>query len=63
MSFWPEFITPQGEMMKLVSGQILKDFINSKEFKERTISEKDREKQIMMASGLKPTDMIVVIVK
>jgi hypothetical protein len=63
MAFWPDFITPQGEMMKLVSGQILKDFINSKEFKERTISEKDREKQIMMVSGLKPTDMIVVIVR
>jgi hypothetical protein len=61
--FWPDFITPQGEMMKLVSGQILKDFITSKEFKERTISEKDRQNQISMASGLKPTDMIVVIVK
>jgi Domain of unknown function (DUF4933) len=63
MPFWPDFITPQGEMMKLVSGQILKDFINSEVFKEAKISGNDRQKQIIMASGLKPTDMIIVIVK
>jgi hypothetical protein len=63
MPFWPDFITPQGEMMKLVSGQILKDFINSEVFKEAKISGNDRQKQIIMASGLRPTDMVVVIVK
>ena len=34
MPFWPDFITPQGEMMKLVSGKIIKDYVNSDEFKE-----------------------------
>ena len=64
MPFWPEFITPQGEMMKLVSGRVLKDYINSDEFKRASISEeKERQKQISMASGLRPTDMVVVIVK
>jgi hypothetical protein len=63
MPFWPDFITPQGEMMKLVSGKILKDYVNSPGFKEAAISEKERQKQISMASGLKLTDMIVVIVK
>jgi len=63
MPFCPDFITPQGEMMKLVSGQILKDYINSEVFKEAKISGNDRQKQIIMASGLRPTDMVVVIVK
>jgi hypothetical protein len=61
--FWPEFITPQDEMMKLVSGRVLKDYINSDNFKKSTFSEEKKQKQISMASGLRPTDMIVVIVK
>jgi hypothetical protein len=63
MPFWPEFISPQGEMMKLVSGRVLKDYINSATFKKSTVSEEKKQKQISMASGLRPTDMIVVIVK
>ena len=63
MPFWPEVITPQGEMMKLVSGKMMKDYINSTEFKEAGISEEDRQKQSSMASGLKDTDMIILIVK
>jgi hypothetical protein len=63
MPFWPEFITPQGEMMKLVSGRVFKDFINSAEFKKSSVSEEKKKKQISMASGLRPTDMVVVIVK
>jgi len=63
MPFWPDFITPQGEMMKLVSGKVMKDYVNSDEFKKSSVSEEKKRKQISMASGLKPTDMIVVIVK
>ena len=63
MPFWPEFITPQGEMMKLVSGKVFKDYFNSDEFKKASVSEEKRQKLISMASGLRPTDMIVVIVK
>jgi len=63
MPFWPEFITPQGEMMKLVSGSVIKDYVNSAEFKKAKISAENRQKQISMASGLKPTDMIVIVVK
>jgi Domain of unknown function (DUF4933) len=63
MPFWPDFITPEGEMMRLVSGRVLKDFINSDEFRKASISEEKKQKQISMASGLKPTDMVVVIVK
>jgi len=63
MPFWPEFITPQGEMMKLVSGRVFKDYFNSDEFKKAPVSEEKRQKLISMASGLRPTDMIVVIVK
>jgi len=61
--FWPEFITPQGEMMKLVSGRVFKDYVNSEDFKKSTVSKENKQKQISMASGLRPTDMVVVIVK
>jgi hypothetical protein len=63
MPFWPDFITPQGEMMKLVSGRVLKDYIDSDKFKQRPITEEKRQKQISMASRLRPTDMVVEIVK
>jgi hypothetical protein len=63
MPFWPDFITPQGEMMKLVSGRVLKDYINSDEFKKSSVSEEKKQKQISIVSGLRPTDMVVVIVK
>lgn len=61
--FWPEFITPQGEMMKLVSGKIIKDYVNSEEFNKADISQENRRKQISMATGLRLTDMVIVIVK
>jgi hypothetical protein len=61
--FWPDFITPQGEMMKLISGKVIKDFVNSSEFKNSAVSGEKRQKLISMASGLKPTDMIIMIVK
>jgi hypothetical protein len=63
MPFWPDFITPQGEMMKLVSGKVLKDFINSSEFKNSLVSGEKRQKLISMSSGLKATDMIIMIVR
>jgi hypothetical protein len=61
--FWPEFITPDGEMIMLVSGKMIKDYINSSEFKEAIISDANRQKQVSLAHGLKPTDMILVFVK
>lgn len=63
LPFWPEFITQQGEMMRLVSGKALKDYMNSSSFKSSNISEENRQKQISMISGLKNTDMIIMIVK
>lgn len=61
--FWPDYITPQDEMMKLVSGRAIMDYVNSEGFKTANISEENRRKQISMASGLRPTDMVIVIVK
>jgi hypothetical protein len=63
LPFWPDFITPQGEMMKLVSGKVLKDFVNSSEFKNSAVSVEKRQKLISMASGLSATDMVIMIVK
>jgi hypothetical protein len=63
MPFWPDIITPQGEMMKLVSGKVIKDYVNSAEFKEANISDDNRQKLNSMVSGLKNTDMVIIIVK
>jgi hypothetical protein len=49
--------------MKLVSGKVFKDFVNSSEFKNSAVSEEKKQKQTSMATGLKPTDMIIMIVK
>jgi hypothetical protein len=61
--FWPDYITPQGEMIKLVSGKMIKDYINSPRFKESTISEETRKKQISIGTELKPSDMVLIYVK
>lgn len=61
--FWPDIITLQGELMKLVSGKIMKDYVNSSGFKDANINEENRKKQISLASGLRNTDMIIIIVK
>jgi len=63
ISFWPEFITPGGEMMKLISGSMIKNYLNSVEFKTKVITEDDREKQTSMASELRDQDIVVIIVK
>ena len=63
MSFWPDYITPQGEMIKLVSGKMIKDFINSARFRESTISEEDRKKQNSIGTELKSSDMVLIYVK
>jgi Domain of unknown function (DUF4933) len=61
--FWPDFITPQGELIDLVTGKLLKNYINSSEFKNLEISQEARQKQISLANGLRPTDMILIFVK
>ncbi|MBN1819097.1 MAG: DUF4933 domain-containing protein, partial [Prolixibacteraceae bacterium] len=61
ISFWPEFITPEGNMMMVTTGQKIKQYINSEEFKTKTLPEAQRQKQIEMASELGNTDVIVMI--
>ena len=63
MPFWPDYITPQGEMIKLVSGKMIKDYINSPKFTESTISEENRKKQLSIGADLKPSDMVLIYVK
>ena len=63
MPFWPDYITPQGEMIKLVSGKMINDYVNSSKYKESTISEGNRKKQISISINLKPSDMVLIIVK
>jgi hypothetical protein len=63
MPFWPEFITPKGEMMKLVSGKNIKDYLNSESFTKGPATSDQRRKQVSLANGLKDRDMIVIIVK
>jgi hypothetical protein len=61
--FWPDFVTPQGELIDLVTGKLLKNYINSSEFKNLEISQEARQNQISLANGLRPTDMILIFVK
>lgn len=63
MPFWPDYVTPQGEMIQLVSGKIIGDYINSPGFRESTISEEIRKKQISIGTNLNPSDMILIYVK
>ena len=63
MPFWPDIITPKGEMMKLVSGKVLNDYLKSTGFKNANISDENRKKQFSFASGLRNTDMVIIIVK
>lgn len=63
MPFWPDYITPQGEMIKLASGKMIKDYINSTKFRESTISEGNRKKQISVGTELRPSDMVLIFVK
>jgi hypothetical protein len=63
MPFWPDYVTPQGEMIQLVSGKIIGDYINSPGFRESTISEEISKKQISIGTNLKPSDMILIYVK
>jgi hypothetical protein len=61
ISFWPEFVTPEGNMMMVITGQKIKQYINSEEFKTNTLPEAQRQKQIKMARELRNTDVIVMI--
>lgn len=63
LPFWPDFITPQGEMMKLVSGKIIKNFMNSSGFTDKKLPTENRTTLMSLASGLKNTDMVIMIVK
>jgi hypothetical protein len=63
LPFWPDYITPQGEMMKLVSVKRMNDYISSDAFTKADISIEQRQKLSSMISGLKPVDMIIMIVK
>jgi hypothetical protein len=63
MPFWPDFITPQGEMMKLVSGKMMKDYLSSEAFTKAGISSERRQEMSSRMAGLKPTDMIIMILK
>jgi hypothetical protein len=61
--FWPEFITPHGEMMMLVSGKNIKDYLNSEAFTKGPVTSDQKRKQVSLANELKDKDMIVIIVK
>lgn len=62
ISFWPEFITPEGKMLMMVSGRMMKEYVNSNDFASNTMSEEQRQKQIGMANALVDSDKLVVMV-
>lgn len=63
ISFWPEFVTPEGKMLMMVSGKKIKDYVNSDEFRKRELPDEQRQKQIKIAGELNEFDIIVMLVK
>ncbi len=63
ISFWPEFITPKGNMLMLVTGKELKEYIKSNEFENNDLTAEQRQGQIDKAQVLKNNDIVVMIVK
>jgi hypothetical protein len=63
ISFWPELVTPKGNMLMLVTGKELKEYIKSNEFENSDLTTEQRQKQIDMAQGLKNNDIVVVMIK
>jgi len=62
ISFWPEFVTPKGDMLMLVTGKEIKEYVISKDFQNKEIPEDQRQKQIQMANELNVNDKIVIVV-
>lgn len=63
ISFWPDFISPDGKMLKLVSGKMMKEYINSETFNKSTAALVKKERLISLFEQLKPTDMVIMVVK
>lgn len=61
--FWPEYVTPDGKMLMLVSGKMMKEYVNSIDFKNTVMTEKQRQKQIGMANALSDFDKLVMVVE
>ena len=63
ISFWPEFVTPNGSMMMLATGEQIKQYVNSDEFIAKKPSQNQRQKYIDMANNLGNNEIVVMLVK
>jgi len=62
ISFWPEFVTPKGDMLMMTTGKNLKEYVLSNEFKEGVVDKEKRINYLRMVKGLKNDDKLIVVV-
>ena len=62
ISFWPEFVTPKGNMLMLITGKEIKEYVGSKDFQDKELPEEKRQRQIQMANELNKNDKILIVV-
>jgi len=61
--FWPDYVTPAGELVMQITGKQFKDYIFSVDFEQRKIPKDQRDKQVLMASNLKVNDQMLMFVR
>ncbi len=58
--FWPDYVTPSGELVMFVNGKEFRDYINSSDFEQRNIPKDQRDIQVRMANSLKDNDQVLM---
>ena len=61
--FWPDYVTPSGELVMLVTGKEFRDYINFGDFEQRNIPKDQRDRQVLMANSLKDNDQVLMFAK
>jgi len=61
--FWPDYVTPEGELMMQITGKQFRDYISSADFEQKVIPEDQRDRQVLMASSLKDNDHMLMFVR
>jgi hypothetical protein len=61
--FWPDYVTPAGELVMHRTGKQIKEYIFSVDFEQREIPEDQRDKQVLMAKSLKDNDQVLMFVR
>ena len=61
--FWPDISTPDDELVMRITGKQFRDYINSEEFKNRSISKEQRDRQLSIANSISDQDQLLILVQ